>query len=109
NHRACAAAIAVLEIIQDEYLVANARDVGGYVVDGLKRFDKKKEIRGGGLRIGIELPEELSGVKNDLLTKNRIFTGEAKPNTIRLLPALNITKDTADVFLSALDERLKAV
>lgn len=109
NHLACAAAIAVLDIIQEENLVANARDVGGYLVEELKRFDKIKEIRGRGLMIGIELPEELSGVKKDLLTKNRIFTGEAKPNTIRLLPALNITKDTADVFLSALDERLKAV
>lgn len=109
NHLACAAAIAVLDIIQEENLVANARDVGGYLVEELKRFDKIKEIRGRGLMIGIELPEELSSVKKDLLTKNRIFTGEAKPNTIRLLPALNITKDTADVFLSALDERLKAV
>lgn len=109
NHLACAAAIAVLDIIQEENLVANARDVGGYLVEELKRFDKIKEIRGRGLMIGIELPEELSSVKKDLLTKNRIFTGEAKPNTIRLLPALNITKDAADVFLSALDERLKAV
>src|SRR5690606_6737727 len=109
NHLACAAAIAVLDIIQQENLLANARNVGAYLVEELKRFDKIKEIRGRGLMIGIELPEELSGVKNDLLTKNRIFTGEAKPNTIRLLPALNITKDTADVFLSALDERLKAV
>lgn len=109
NHLACAAAIAVLDIIQQENLLANARNVGAYLVEELKRFDKIKEIRGRGLMIGIELPEELSGVKKDLLTKNRIFTGEAKPNTIRLLPALNITKDTADVFLSALDERLKAV
>ena len=109
NHLACAAAIAVLDIIQEENLVANARDVGGYLVEELNRFDKIKEIRGRGLMIGIELPEELSSVKKDLLTKNRIFTGEAKPNTIRLLPALNITKDTADVFLSALDERLKTV
>src|SRR5690606_15819189 len=69
NHLACAAAIAVLDIIQEENLVANARDVGGYLVEELKRFDKIKEIRGRGLMIGIELPEELSGVKNDLLTK----------------------------------------
>lgn len=109
NHLACAAAIAVLDIIQQENLVANARDVGAYLIEELKRFDKIKEIRGRGLMIGIELPEELSSVKIDLLTKNRIFTGEAKPNTIRLLPALNITKDTADIFLNALAERLKAV
>jgi acetylornithine aminotransferase len=58
--------------------------------------------------IGIELPAELAHVKKDLLLKNRIFTGEAKPNVIRLLPALNITNEIADQFLTAFDERLKA-
>jgi acetylornithine aminotransferase len=57
--------------------------------------------------IGIELPAELSTVKKDLLAKNKIFTGEAKPNVIRLLPALNITQDIADRFLTAFDERLR--
>jgi len=65
-------------------------------------------VRGRGLMIGIALPEELASVKRDLLAKNRIFTGEAKPNVIRLLPALNITKEIADRFLAALDERLRA-
>ncbi|MNR56814.1 acetylornithine aminotransferase [compost metagenome] len=50
--------------------------------------------------IGIELPESLSNVKKDLLFKHHIFTGEAKPNVIRLLPALNLTKDQADQFLN---------
>jgi len=67
-----------------------------------------KEVRGRGLMIGIDLPEELGHVKKDLLSKNKIFTGEAKPNVIRLLPALNITKEIADRFLTAFDERLKA-
>lgn len=58
--------------------------------------------------IGIELPAELGHVKKDLLLKNRIFTGEAKPNVIRLLPALNITNKIADQFLTAFEERLKA-
>ncbi|GHE38068.1 aspartate aminotransferase family protein [Sphingobacterium griseoflavum] len=108
NHLACAAAVAVLDVIKSEQLLQNARTVGSYLMDELKKFDKVKEVRGRGLMIGIELPEELSQVKKDLLQKNRIFTGEAKPNVIRILPALNIDKDIADRFLTAFDERLKA-
>lgn len=108
NHLACAAALAVLEIIKQHNLLENAAQVGSYLIEELKTFDKVLEVRGRGLMIGIDLPEELSTVKKDLLLKNRIFTGEAKPNVIRILPALNITKEIADRFLSALDERLKA-
>lgn len=108
NHLACAAAVAVLDVIKSEQLLNNARTVGDYLIDELKKFDKVKEVRGRGLMIGIELPEELSQVKKDLLVKNRIFTGEAKPNVIRILPALNIDKSIADRFLTAFDERLKA-
>ena len=108
NHLACAAAVAVLEIIKQDNLLANAASVGSYLIDELKKFDKVEEVRGRGLMIGIDLPAELANVKKDLLTKNRIFTGEAKPNVIRILPALNITKEIADRFLTALDERLKA-
>ncbi len=109
NHLACAAAIAVLDIIQRECLLENARHIGNYLITELKKFDKVKEVRGRGLMIGVELPAELSDVKKDLLVKNRIFTGEAKPNIIRILPALNITSAIADTFLTALDERLKTV
>lgn len=109
NHLACAAAIAVLDIIKQERLLENARNIGDYLIAELKKFDKVKEVRGRGLMIGVELPAELSDVKKDLLVKNRIFTGEAKPNVIRILPALNITRTIADTFLTALDERLKAV
>lgn len=108
NHLACAAAVAVLDVIKAEQLLDNARKVGTYLIDELKKFDKVKEVRGRGLMIGIELPEELGQVKKDLLVKNRIFTGEAKPNVIRILPALNINEDIADRFLTAFDERLKA-
>src|SRR5690606_41671322 len=101
-------AIAVLDVIKQENLLENARTVGGYLVDELKKFDQVEEVRGRGLMIGIDLPTELAHVKKDLLAKNKIFTGEAKPNVIRLLPALNITKEIADRFLTALDERLKA-
>lgn len=107
NHLACAAAVSVLDIIKQDNLLDNAASVGSYLIEELKKFDKVQEVRGRGLMIGIELPEELAHVKKDLLAKNRIFTGEAKPNVIRLLPALNITKDIADRFLTAFDERLK--
>ncbi len=108
NHLACAAAVAVLDIIKQDNLVENAQTVGSYLIEELNKFDKVLEVRGRGLMIGIELPAELANVKKDLLLKNRIFTGEAKPNVIRILPALNITKEIADRFLTALDERLKA-
>lgn len=108
NHLACAAAVAVLDVMKSEKLLENAKTVGNYLLEELKKFDKIQEVRGRGLMIGIELPAELVSVKKDLLFKNRIFTGEAKPNVIRILPALNITKEIADRFLDALDERLKA-
>jgi Ornithine/acetylornithine aminotransferase len=109
NHLACAAALAVLEIIQQDKLMDNAAEVGTYLINELKQIDEIVEVRGRGLMIGIELPESLAHVKKDLLLKNRIFTGEAKPFVIRLLPALNITKEYADQFLSALKEHIKAV
>lgn len=108
NHLACAAALAVLEVMQQEELMQNASAVGSYLFDELNKFDQIVEVRGRGLMIGIELPIEMDTIKRDLLAKNRIFTGEAKPNVIRLLPALNVTKPQADRFLEALKERLEA-
>lgn len=106
NHLACAAGLAVLEVIEQDNLMQNAADVGGYLIEELKKFDKVIEVRGRGLMIGIDLPEELSNVKKDLLFKHHIFTGEAKPNVVRLLPALNLTKAYADKFLEALSTTL---
>ncbi|MBC7746152.1 MAG: aspartate aminotransferase family protein [Flavobacterium sp.] len=101
NHLACAAALAVLEVIDNENLLLNAEKTGGYLMEELKKFKQVKAVRGLGLMIGIELPEELSHVKKDLLFKHHIFTGEAKPNIIRLLPALNLTQEKADSFLDS--------
>ncbi|MHB1177712.1 MAG: aspartate aminotransferase family protein [Daejeonella sp.] len=101
NHLACAAALAVLEVIEQDNLMQNASEIGSYLVRELKKFDQITEVRGRGLMIGIELPEELSHIKKNLLFKHHIFTGEAKPNVIRLLPALNLTKAHADRFLEA--------
>ncbi len=107
NHLACAAALAVLEVMDQDKLMQNAEAVGNYLISELKKFDQVKEVRGRGLMIGIELPEELSHVKKNLLFKHRIFTGEAKPNVIRLLPALNLTKAHADRFLEAFSLELQ--
>jgi acetylornithine/N-succinyldiaminopimelate aminotransferase len=106
NHLACAAALAVLEVIEKEDLINNAKEIGDYLITELKKLPNIKEVRGKGLMIGIELPEEFSAVKKDLLFKHKIFTGEAKPNVIRLLPALNITKTEADIFLQAIKTEL---
>lgn len=108
NHLACAAAVAVLEVIEQDNLLENASVVGSYLMDELKKFPQVREVRGRGLMIGIDLPEELSHVKKDLLFKHQIFTGEAKPNVIRLLPALNLSKAQADIFLESFKLVLKA-
>ncbi|MEO8884443.1 MAG: aminotransferase class III-fold pyridoxal phosphate-dependent enzyme [Mucilaginibacter sp.] len=107
NHLACAAALAVLEVIEQDNLMQNAAEVGGYLIDELKKFKEVNEVRGRGLMIGIDLPAEFSHAKKDLLFKHHIFTGEAKPNVIRLLPALNLTKAHADQFLEAFTHVLK--
>lgn len=100
NHLACAAALAVLEVIEQDNLMQNAKETGEYLIAELKKIAQIKEVRGRGLMIGIELPEELSSIKKALLFKHHIFTGEAKPNIIRLLPALNLSKAEADHFLT---------
>ena len=107
NHLACAAALAVLEVIEAEQLLMNAKNMGDYLLENLKKFPQIKELRGRGLMIGIEMPDELAHVKQALLKQEKIFTGEAKPNTIRLLPALNISKIEADLFLNSFAALLK--
>lgn len=106
NHLACAAALAVLEVIEQDNLMHQALETGDYLMEELKKLPVIKEVRGRGLMIGIDLPEELKEIKKNLLFKHKIFTGESKPNVIRLLPALNITKIEADIFLEALSKEL---
>jgi acetylornithine/N-succinyldiaminopimelate aminotransferase len=107
NHLACAAAMAVLEVMEQDNLMKNAEETGNYLITELRKIEEIKEVRGRGLMIGIELPEELSQVKKNLLFKQHIFTGEAKPNVIRLLPALNLNKEQADHFLENFKIALK--
>ncbi|MEZ5028873.1 MAG: aminotransferase class III-fold pyridoxal phosphate-dependent enzyme [Ferruginibacter sp.] len=109
NHLACTAALAVLEVIEKDDLMCNAKTIGDYLITELKKLPNIIEVRGKGLMIGIELPGELNMIKKNLLLKHKIFTGEAKPNVIRLLPALNITKAEADIFLTAIKIELSNV
>ena len=107
NHLACAAAIAVLDVIKNENCLANATAMGNYIMDECRSIPGVRDVRGRGLMIGFDLPEENKSVRNDLLMKHKIFTGEAKPNTIRLLPSLALQKSEIDIFLTALKEELK--
>jgi acetylornithine/N-succinyldiaminopimelate aminotransferase len=102
NYLACVASLVVLEVIEKENLIENASALGTYWMATLNEFSSIVEIRGRGLMIGFDLPEQLSGLRKDLLFKHHIFTGEAKPNTIRLLPSLALKKEEADLFLESL-------
>jgi acetylornithine/N-succinyldiaminopimelate aminotransferase len=107
NHLACAASLAVLEVMEEENLMDNASKVGDYLIKELSKFDKVREVRGRGLMIGIDLPEELASVRKDLLWGHKVFTGVASPNVVRLLPALNLTMQHADRFLSLFEKTIK--
>lgn len=107
NYLACAAGLAVLEVIEKENLMTNAATIGNYWMEQLNSYPSILEVRGQGLMIGFDLPESLAALRKDLLFKRHIFTGEAKPNTVRLLPSLAITKTEADLLLEALAAELK--
>jgi len=102
NHLACAAALAVLEVIEQESLMQNAAAVGNYLQTALKAIPEISGVRGYGLMIGFDVPDSHKNLKKDLLFKHKIFTGEAKPNVIRLLPSLALTMEDATSFIEAL-------
>lgn len=109
NYLACAAALSVLEVIESEDLMHSASKLGNYLMEQLKAFPSIQAVRGKGLMIGFDLPESLASLRKEILVKHHIFTGEAKPNTIRLLPSLTLLKKESDLFLEALDLELKSV
>ncbi|MFN8889799.1 MAG: aminotransferase class III-fold pyridoxal phosphate-dependent enzyme, partial [Cyclobacteriaceae bacterium] len=109
NYLACAASLAVLEVIEKENLMAKAHQLGEQLIAQLKGMDAIVDVRGQGLMIGFDLPEELASLRKELLFKHHIFTGEAKPNTVRLLPSLAISQAEIDLFLEALAQELKPV
>jgi len=103
NHLACAAALAVLEVIEQEHLVEHARTLGDYLRTELLAHAGAEEIRGRGLMIGVKYDFPVKEVRDKLLTEHHIFVGNASdPTVLRLLPPLNITKAEVDVFLQAL-------
>jgi acetylornithine/N-succinyldiaminopimelate aminotransferase len=106
NHLACAAALAVLEVIEEENLVEMAKQRGMYLINKLKSIDSIKNVRGKGLMIGFDVPEEIKDLKKKLLNDFNVFTGEAKPNVIRLLPSLAVSRKQVDEFLEALNEAI---
>lgn len=106
NHLACAAAIAVLEVMESEDLVRNAEHVGNYLMQQLKKISGVKNLRGRGLMIGFDVEESASELRRQLVFEQHVFTGGAGQHTIRLLPALNFSRQHADQCLEALKQVL---
>lgn len=102
NHLACAAGIAVLEVMAEENLILHAEETGAYLQEQLNNIPEITNVRGKGLMIGFDVPEAIAPLKKHLLTHYHILTGEAAPNVIRLLPSLSLTRKEADRFLNAL-------
>lgn len=104
NHLACAAGIAVLDVIQNEKLLENSSKIGSYLMNKLAEMNADFEIRGKGLMIGIEFKTPIKEIRQNLLFEHGIFTGVSGQNIIRLLPPLGLTKEQADSFLAAFYE-----
>ena len=109
NHLACAAALAVVEVMDNENLLANAATNGTYLMNALLKIPQLQNVRGRGLMIGFDVPDEIKDLKKVLLQEFKVFTGEAKPNVIRLLPSLAITKEEIDIFLDRLQKAIQSL
>ena len=112
NHLACTAALAVLDVMEQEQLVENARQVGDYLMERLKQLQQQcphiVEVRGRGLMIGIELDMPHKDLRSRLLFEEHVFTGCASTNILRLLPPLSFTRDMADRFVEKFSHVLNA-
>ena len=104
NHLACTAALAVLDIIENEHLVENAAKIGEYFRCAFENDKALKEYRGKGLMIGMELKDEYVGLRDRLLFEKHFFTGAAGAQVIRLLPSLTVSQETAESFVNAWKE-----
>lgn len=104
NHLGCAAALAVLDVIEEEHLVDNAAAVGAYLMQELKKIPQIKEVRGRGLMIGLEFTEPIKELRSRLIYDEHVFTGASGTNVLRLLPPLCLTKEEADLFLERLNK-----
>lgn len=103
NHLACVAALAVLDVIENEKLVSNAAEVGEHIMDRCREIEEIKDIRGRGLMIGLEFDKPVKELRKNLIFEQRVFTGGAGTNILRLLPPLCLTTGQVDDFV----ERLK--
>ena len=106
NHLACAAALAVLEVMEEESLVDNSKDMGEYLMNQLKDLPQIKEVRGRGLMIGLEFDTPIKDLRKKLLHEKKVFTGISGEKVLRLLPPLSITKNEADLFVKSLRETI---
>lgn len=107
NHLACAAAIAVLDVIEQENLIVNAEKLGTAFINKLKTLPGIVEVRGKGLMVGIEFDFAIDTLRKNLLFKHKMFTGNASnKNTIRILPALNVQESSLDMFIEALKKEV---
>lgn len=107
NHLACAAGIAVLDVLKEEKLMENAAHVGDHLMQQLATIDAIQEVRGKGLMIGLDLKEEVKPIRSKLLFEHHLFTGSSSnPHTLRLLPPLSISKSEVDHFVESLKEVL---
>ncbi|MGL4994441.1 MAG: aspartate aminotransferase family protein [Bacteroidales bacterium] len=106
NHLACAAALAVLEVIEEEGLIENAATVGKHLIEELSKIPQIKEVRGLGLMIGLEFEKPISEIRSRLLFDKKIFTGATGINTIRLLPPLSLSIKDSNKFIESLKEVL---
>jgi acetylornithine aminotransferase len=108
NHLACAAAIAVLEVMEEEKLIENAAKTGGYLINELKQFSRIKEVRGHGLMIGLEFDNPIKPLRDRLLFEEKVFTGVTGTHVFRLLPPLSINREIADEFLKRFKKVLQS-
>lgn len=107
NHLACAASLAVLEVLEDENLMANAAKLGLYFKEKAAEIPEIKKVKGRGLMIGLEFDFEVADLRKKMILEQRMFTGSAKnKKLLRFLPALNITKEDIDLFFEALKKAL---
>jgi acetylornithine aminotransferase len=109
NHLACAAALAVVEVMEQENLLEAAASNGAYLLDALTKIPHITNVRGRGFMIGFDVPDNIKDLKKLLLQEYKVFTGEAKPNVIRLLPSLAITRAEIDLFLERLQKAIQSL
>lgn len=109
NHMACAAALGVLEVMEEEKLIENAAEMGKYLTEKLHEIPELKNIRGEGLMIGLEAEEPFKALRNNLLFKHYIFTGSAKPDVIRVLPPMSITREQIDQLIDAIKKEISSI